>query len=885
MPRVKGDKIENTFIKGLITEKNPIAFPKDAATDALNVIFDEKGTVYRRPGIGQELGGIDTAYTPQDNEVFTEFLWTSAGGIGSKTFFIQQIGSNLFVYDVSDSNSISNTTIALTVDLNDFLPSGSPYLPQEYECQYSKGNGTCIVTNPVCEIFFLDFDFETDAISTVQITLEQRDFEGLEDGEEEYTRPTATVAGITSSNPQYLYNLLNQGWSQSDALSQWDTARIDLPSKRDVVSLYRSSETDAFDNALVTSKAPGTTPAPKGHFIIQTNSSLRSAAAALDGYVIDLNETTLLTAGSDYTVSFNPSYFDTNLAAISDGDTTQSATDCARFNAAYTYSGPGYATKFRITFPSPRKISSVKIYGSNDQGFYSGSSGSPGARVFYLFGGNGTPPSFSGTPSPFFPPSVGLTHLGNTLFTDTSDESAGKVVANTLDPQTTYDFIDIVLNLTTGTTQNVHIAEAEVFSFPTTFQRPQTNAFFQGRAWYAGFEAEQLSSTIFFSQIIENKDQYGRCYQRQDPTNEYFNELLSSDGGTIRILEIEKVVKLFSTQSSVIVLATNGVWEISGNPYFTATNYNIRKMSNIGCFSPLSVVDYKGIPIWWGEDNIYSIQFDPQFQTFQIVNLTEDTIKDLILDIPAENRQYVKGAFDLLDDTVYWLYSTDEELLEADRYKYNNVLALNRRSIAFYPWTFDTTAGNLVRGLVYHNPVKRTALNAMKFLYTTSADDYSYAEFNDYTYHDWEDVSFDSYFVTGYDINQTALKHVHPNYLQFYVDLRDYSGTTTFDLMDDLEEYLLTSDDEVYVLTELQVNPLPGATVRSVYDFITTDTVYRWSNPQQIYPANLDLRRASFRKLKMRGKGKSIQFRVDSEEGKPFFILGWASAMSGNQDV
>jgi hypothetical protein len=886
MPRVKGDKVENNFIKGLVTEKNVLTFPKNAATDTDNCIYDEKGRVYRRPGIDQELGGVEVSYTPIDNEVFTEYLWTSAGGIGSKTFFVQQIGDSLFIRDVSETTVISAATLSLTVDLNDFLPDGSPFIPGEYQCQYSKGNGTLIVTNPVCETFYVDYDYETDTLSTTEITLEERDFQGLEDGVEEYTRQTASVAGITSSNPKFLYNLLNQGWSQSDALSQWDTARTDLPSHRDVVSLFRSSETDAFDDALVTSKSAGTTPAPKGHFIIQPNTPTRANTAALEGYSLDLGELTMFTSGVDYNRTFLSSVLNTNASAIDDGDTTQNHAAATTNGSALAFVGitPGFYYNYPIAvyeFTTPTKVGSVICFGSTDQGFWSNAAYND--TRLYITGGTGSPP----TPTDG---SITGTAIGFSIITDTSDESAGRAVYNTLATETVFDWITVWIghkNTSSGNTTFLNFAEVQIFNASSTYQRASTNTFYQGRAWYAGFEAATLSSSIYFSQIIENKNQYGKCYQRQDPTNEYFNELLASDGGVIRILEIEKIVKLFSTQSSVIVLATNGVWEITGNPYFSATNYNVRKMSEVGCFAPLSVVNYKGLPVWWGEDAIYTIQFDPQFQTFQVINMTEDTIKALFLSIDQDNRQYVKGAYDLLEDTIYWLYNSASVLPEEDRYKYTNVLALNRRSIAFYPWSFDGET-NYVRGLFYHNPVRKTISNAMKYLYTTSDDDYSYAEFIGYDYLDWGVTNYSSYLFSGYDINETALKHAQPNYVQVYVDLNEYSPTTTFDMTDDIYEYVLTSDNLLTILTiltDVQDAALPSAFIQGVYDFITSDSLQRWSSPQQVYPANLVNRKAGFRRLKVRGKGKSVQFRIYSEEGKPFYIVGWSSAMTGNADV
>jgi len=853
MPRVKGDKVENNFIKGLVTEKNVLTFPKNAATDTDNCIYDEKGRVYRRPGINQEATGAEVSYTPVTNEVFTEFLWTSAGGVGSKTFFVQQIGESIFFRDVSETAVISSATLALTVTLSTFLPSGSPYLPGEYQCQYSKGNGTLIVTNPVCESFFVDYDFESDTLSTTVITIEERDFQGLEDGVEEYTRQTATVAGLTSSNPKFMYNLYNQGWSQSDALTQWDAALTTIPSHRDTVSLYRASETDSFDAAKVTAKAPGTTPAPKGHFIIEPNTPTRATVAALEGFTLALGESTELAVTTDFTVSLWTT-LNTNTTALTDTTTVQTAANSTRNSVAFVNTLTGAATPRNVlivNLNSSRTISQFKLYGPSNGQFLTG----PTNGFFSVRAGTGTPPPLGDVADPTI---YGTVFIGIGYSITSPGSAQILTTTNTGAPDTGFDWIAVFMYSSSTTPPDncfLRISEIEVFASPGTYQRASTNTFYQGRAWYGGFEASQLSSSIYFSQIIENKNQYGKCYQRQDPTNEYFNELLASDGGVIRILEIEKIVKLFSTQSSVIVLATNGVWEITGNPYFSATNYNVRKMSEVGCFSPLSVVNYKGLPVWWGEDGVYTIQFDPQFQTFQVINMTEDSIKKFFLEIPQENRQYAKGTYDLLEDTIYWIYNRTASLPTADRYKYTNVLALNRRSIAFYPWSFDYTT-NSVRGLFYHNPVRKTISNAMKYLYTNSTSEYSYAEFNATSYLDWGATNYSSYLFSGYDVNETALKFAQPNYVQVYVDLEDYD-----------------------------VSFPPSAFIQGVYDFITSSSLQRWSSAQQVYPVGLANRKAAFRKLKVRGKGKSVQFRIYSEQGKPFYIAGWSSAMTGNADV
>ena len=59
--------------------------------------------------------------------------------------------------------------------------------------------------------------------------------------------------------------------------------------------------------------------------------------------------------------------------------------------------------------------------------------------------------------------------------------------------------------------------------------RPTTNAYFAGRAWYAGTPANVLGQHVLFSQIIEKDAQYGRCFQSNDPTSEQAPDLVESD--------------------------------------------------------------------------------------------------------------------------------------------------------------------------------------------------------------------------------------------------------------------------------------------------------------------------------------------------------------------
>ena len=120
----------------------------------------------------------------------------------------------------------------------------------------------------------------------------------------------------------------------------------------------------------------------------------------------------------------------------------------------------------------------------------------------------------------------------------------------------------------------------------TTDNRPTAVAFFSSRAWYAG-----VDSDIYFSQTLDEVGKVGNCYQEQDPTAEDLNELLATDGGVIPIPGIGNVLKLVPIDRSILVFASNGVWNISGGETnFTADSFSVDKVTSVGALGANSIV-------------------------------------------------------------------------------------------------------------------------------------------------------------------------------------------------------------------------------------------------------------------------------------------------------
>ena len=850
MPRQVATAAENNFSKGLITETTALNFPENAATEIFDCEVDHTGRVTRRLGFDLEPNYVNTSVTlAVPNEAFTEYVWHGVGGNGEKSFLVQQQGRAIRFYDVSESTDASANIFASLLDLTTFIVSGSAKIPGSYGCHYATGSGYLIITNPACKPFYVTYDPVTDVFTGTAITIQFRDFLGLADNFLVWQRPTTDLSGLISANAPHYYNIINQGWHLQAALNNWDTARPDMPSNSDYPAQYRGSEVLSFDNNRVAAHTGvSNSPAPKGHFILQLGNADRAAALVAEGFAnVGTSLVTNVALGTGSGTVFS------NMSSPSN------AFDGSATTVASVVGTDAYIGK---TLPGAFRISQAVIRAPTITGYAAASN--PTITVT-LYGKQGAAPSSS---------SDG-TVLATTSFTDQSqDESTGRTLTST-DTATFWDHV--FLRVQVGPSNTIQVGEFQPYilipnssgiSVEVSQERPSTVAFFNSRVFYAGVNDALLNSNIYFSQIIEKETQLGFCYQKQDPTDEFFSDLLPDDGGVVKILDVGQIVKLYTYQSSLLVYATNGVWMVSGSKGspFAANDYVVRKLSSIGVNSPLSFIDIKGVPMWWGEDGIYTIKFNADYDSFECVAITDDTIATFILDIPALNRSFVKGTYDVQNQIAYWLYNDTEELEEEDYYIYNSVLVLNGLGGAFYPWTIGES-GVDVRGIAYVDCPVGNAIAAVKYTSTIPIDasnEYlTFSEVWSNLYKDWNTYAYEvsgdsddeldylSYFITGYKIHADGTRFFQPQYVYFYLEQEENAG----------------------------------AYMQAIYDFTTTGNTGKWSSKQQIYNSCLIDRAVNYRRLKVRGKGRSMQFRVNSETGKPFTLIGWAARESAGQTV
>lgn len=214
--------------------------------------------------------------------------------------------------------------------------------------------------------------------------------------------------------------------------------------------------------------------------------------------------------------------------------------------------------------------------------------------------------------------------------------------------------------------------------------RPSVCSFYAGRVFYGGVPHPDYQGKVYYTQIIEGDSNIGRCHQSNDPTSEQLSDLLDTDGGEIKITGMGRVSFMFEVGNSLILFANNGIWAIGGSGAegtgFVATDFSIKKLSNIGTEATSSFVDVEGTPVWWNYDGIWTLgETGAQ-------SLTNNTIKTFIQnEIPGISRKYVQGAYNPLKQTVQWLWKSESPTSITDAYRYDRILEFNVETKAFYP--------------------------------------------------------------------------------------------------------------------------------------------------------------------------------------------------------
>ena len=209
--------------------------------------------------------------------------------------------------------------------------------------------------------------------------------------------------------------------------------------------------------------------------------------------------------------------------------------------------------------------------------------------------------------------------------------------------------------------------------------RPYAVCTFAGRVWYSGTRANcdpaiestngrspNVKSIVAFSRVVNSKNDLCECYQRNDPTDPTFNNILPDDGGYVRIQGAGEILGLVAIANGVVAVASNGVWFITGSADdgFRADVYQVIKLSEVACVAPDSIVAAGNYCTFAGLYGLYIV--GPSQNGMTVTPVTDGKNSALYKTLSAPET--CKAAYDSAYNKVHFLFSdsgyTDEFVLD-----------------------------------------------------------------------------------------------------------------------------------------------------------------------------------------------------------------------------
>jgi len=428
--------------------------------------------------------------------------------------------------------------------------------------------------------------------------------------------------------------------------------------------------------------------------------------------------------------------------------------------------------------------------------------------------------------------------------------------------------------------------------------RFKTAVAYAGRVFYAGLRSAKNSSNIFFSRLLDDISDCGECLQVNDPTSEEISDLLDSDGGVISIPEAHNLIRMESLGASLFVFAENGIWEIKGvDNVFKATEYSVNKITDVGLAVAGSLVKSDSSILWWSHSGIHNLSFSSESLGYVEQNISLSTIQTYYDEIGADSKSKVIAEYDAINKKVYWLYP---ETGETTTSKKNNFLILDLSLQAFFPWTIEDrtlntpfivgtsffrgvgygevehdvvdSSGNLVvdssgnQVVATYSDVIFSGDSEVKFLVRDATNgSLTFATFSSLSFGDWGDADYSSYAEAAYDFHGDLTTRKTVPYITVYSKLTETGWEGN-----EVDGYTPTREGGLLLSAYWDFRTVSTSTPQQVYRFkynpvVDPDALDTFGYPLDIIST----------KTRLRGRGKVLKLRFESQTGKDFNLLGY----------
>jgi hypothetical protein len=887
MPRQKEQLIYNSFSGGLITEASPLTFPDGASIDESNFELTKQGYRKRRLGIDtiSDYQSIEQS-SPNPKDVVT-FLWEDSGNTG-ETYLVVSIRNEVLIYNITSATPGDNLVYKTILDYKgsstvDFTAhSGSLIAASGAQTiTVIRALGNDLFTERKDKLKVRDRVGVADYVKNEDLEVENVD---LRNAEKAGLRPTAEDLYLDGAA---------------------GTENISFDSKRTIVE-----DDEQEDGSFLTKTELGTVssyPVFMGYpietilieKIVSDSTNYSFSLVFKDRFFKSSIESDLIsgmlnqTGGIIYSSSITEAEYDAFLALTKSISLTEFITDVHPhiynlWNQGWGESRLG-STGSELIRPIDEFVTQTDKYPSMAD------------SVNYVLYAD-TAQTSNRTADRFHPADLEANPPGSL------ESPKGRYVIDALNRGTSRrdQFVEDLIEKE----EDIATSSNVLINNESTSVGAQTVAEYAGRVWYAGFSEDSpgstlpLSNKVLYSQVGDDKLQ--NCYQEADPTSSEESDLVDTDGGWVNIDAIDKVIKLVTVDTALLVFASNGVWAISGidGNVFTPTGSHVSKITSKGSVNSHSVVVVDSDIIFWAKDGAYRI-VATGYAEFGLEPLTKGSINNLVVSLSEDDLNSLVGAYDERLERVVWLI--DKTSAEGQRREliyhllfgaftintYNNFTAddgsysTNLLSLTKLPlFESEPVDNNIVAGgfniiagtrnviseatdnlgkksrLAYIGLRNTTGIGSEIFFADTIREDFK----------DWGEIDAEAYLVSGYVSGGDTAR------------MKGASSITT--------HFNRTESNA----TEEGVENESSCLLQSQWEWTNDAFSNKWSNPFQAYrlpkpqirgigePVAEGIEVVTT-KNKLRGRGRVFSLRFSTEAEKDCQILGWSIIVEVNNNV
>lgn len=898
----------NSLGGGLITEANALTFPDGASIDEDNFELNRDGSRTRR--LGMEYESLDTLiatfgnfYSDDSFGDVNSFLWKNVAGRGDVDILAVQVKWRIFFY-LSGGQTISEGRIPEYIGA-----------PEGWSGRFSFANidGNLVVATGSSLIMTIVPSFDgTDTIPSLSPQYSPLTIRDLFGTSVTYNR---AVEGDTPELPDYI-----------------DLNDPTYVTKRPLESGLPSSSVGEIVEYTAGSSVFYSAPNYTMHRTLSEFNPTSISGFIIEKAVYDGLSNPIGSGWTDFTIYFdrnNPApSFTTLLATIGDTEYTLTSSGSHAFTTSYpgSWQWPDPSETYDTFTVSSLETASSYNYNLRNQSFsikrYAKTGETLQDPIELFLAQAGKYPSMSDT--------VGSALYNNLDATNKTVDRyhAEDAVVNPLGSFPSAKGYFIIDALDRSSSREVawrelvgdqEYSEAELSSLPPdrTPGGARVVAEYSGRAWYGGFSEEgtdteaggiRLESFLLYSQFANTKSALTRCYQKGDPTSQDGPELLETDGGFLSLDGAYGISKLVPLGNSLMVFAENGIWAVSGldGNSFTPTSPRIQKITERGSISPTSVVVVDTAVVYWAKDGIYLVSLST-VGDYKVDSLTEKTIQTYYNDIPYLTKRDVIGAYDSYASEIVWAINNkidrDEptvllklQIITGAFTKHTLYDGLSSRTVfgpvETTPFSISTSSNTVTvdaatvtvnaEDVTIHGFTIESRTTDIKYIFSERVDEANnaaigFASLTSPTFADWGEADAPAYMLTGYVSGGDFQRNKQVPYITFHFDR--------------------TEDGFELVEGDIVPSHQSSCLVQAQWDWANSVNSGRWSRAFQAYrykrhfiPVDVsDTYDYGFEtittKNKIRGKGRVLSLKLESEEGKDCRILGWSAIMEVNGNV